>query len=397
MYPSIITVIPIVNPTDRLNSPSHSGLHNTTSSAVGQIQAFVGLVGSSSAVGTLAYDVRSPNSDGGGHVQSAVKGGTGQTTFAKGDLLVAQNSTTISKLSAGANDAVLIADSAVATGVKWGAAPTISVSSTTAISSVWTKPLAATATSKVFVQIWGGGGSGAGGNGTAEVGGGGGGGYAEAWFLASILTSSVIVQVGKGGDSISNAAGGVGQIGAITVFDVQSSLLTAYAGGGGGTGASGAAGGGGGGTLESGTTGSGTTPGIGGAILSSNVKGDDGSFTIIFDNGVNAGSIVGTTIAAPMGGGGGFGGNGGTNPTSMMGGRATYGGGGGAGITSSVVSGSVLGGRSAIGGRGGMSSIITTGSVTGGSIPGGGGGGGYGSAGSSGEGGKGMAIITTFL
>ena len=117
MYPSVITSFNYPTPTDRLNSPSHSALHNTTSSAVGQVQAFVGTL--SSVPGTLMYDVRSANSDGGGHVQTASKGGTGQTTFTKGDLLVASSSSVLTKLAVGVDNQVLAVNSSVATGVQW--------------------------------------------------------------------------------------------------------------------------------------------------------------------------------------------------------------------------------------------------------------------------------------
>lgn len=117
MYPSVITSFTYPTPTDRLNSPSHSALHNTTSSAVGQVEAFVGTL--SSAQGTLVYDIRSPDSDGGGHVQTAVKGGTGQITFTKGDVLVASSPSVLTKLAVGLDSQVLSANSSVATGVQW--------------------------------------------------------------------------------------------------------------------------------------------------------------------------------------------------------------------------------------------------------------------------------------
>jgi hypothetical protein len=53
-------------------------------------------------------------------VQTAVKGGTGQTTFTKGDLLVATSASVLSKLAVGTQDGqTLIVDSSVASGVKW--------------------------------------------------------------------------------------------------------------------------------------------------------------------------------------------------------------------------------------------------------------------------------------
>lgn len=126
MFPSVLNTFNRPTPTDRLNSPSHSALHNTVSSALGQVQAVIGTnTGvSASAVGTLMYDVRSPDSNGGGHVQTAVKGGTGQTTFTKGDLLVATGPSVISKLAVSSvvND-VLIADPNQAAGMKWAPNP----------------------------------------------------------------------------------------------------------------------------------------------------------------------------------------------------------------------------------------------------------------------------------
>ena len=51
----------------------------------------------------------------------ASKGGTGNTTFTKGDLLAASSSTALSKLSVGTNGQVLRANSSAATGLEWGA------------------------------------------------------------------------------------------------------------------------------------------------------------------------------------------------------------------------------------------------------------------------------------
>ena len=86
-FPSTLSSFNRPTTTDRLNNPSHSALHNTVSSALRQIEAVIGVTGSASVVGTMMSDLRSPASDGGGHIQSANKGGTGQTTFIKGDIL----------------------------------------------------------------------------------------------------------------------------------------------------------------------------------------------------------------------------------------------------------------------------------------------------------------------
>lgn len=126
MFPSILNTFNRPAVTDRLNSPSHSALHNTVSSAVGQIQAVIGLNtgANASAVGTIFNDVRSPDSNGGGHVQTANKGGTGQTTYTKGDLLVATSTSVLSKLAVSStlND-ILIADPSQSAGLKWGTNP----------------------------------------------------------------------------------------------------------------------------------------------------------------------------------------------------------------------------------------------------------------------------------
>lgn len=123
MYPSIINSFNRPNPTDRLNSPSHSALHNSVSSALAQIETFVGLEGASSTQGTLLYDVRSPMSNGGGHVQTALKGGTGQTIYTKGDLLVATSASVLSKLAVSSvNGQVLQIDTNQSTGMKWATA-----------------------------------------------------------------------------------------------------------------------------------------------------------------------------------------------------------------------------------------------------------------------------------
>jgi hypothetical protein len=54
----------------------------------------------------------------------AASGGTGNSSYAKGDLLAASAATTLTKLAAAANDARLTTDSAETTGLKWIAAST---------------------------------------------------------------------------------------------------------------------------------------------------------------------------------------------------------------------------------------------------------------------------------
>lgn len=118
-YPSTISVLPDPNPTDRLNSPSHSGLHQSENTAIEETQTFVGTI--SSVPGSLVYDIRSPLSNGGGHVQTANKGGTGQTNYQKGDLLVAQSSSVLTKLAVSSTiGEALLADPTQPVGMRWG-------------------------------------------------------------------------------------------------------------------------------------------------------------------------------------------------------------------------------------------------------------------------------------
>ncbi len=118
-FPSTLSSFPRPTSNDRLNSPSHSALHNTVSSALGQVEAVIGVEGNASVVGTLQYLIKSPASNGGGHVQTANKGGTGQTSYTKGDLLVAQSTSVLTKQSIGPDGTGLVADSTTATGIRW--------------------------------------------------------------------------------------------------------------------------------------------------------------------------------------------------------------------------------------------------------------------------------------
>lgn len=117
-FPSTLSAFTTPLPTDKLSTTPHSAIEGAQNTALSEVQAFIGT--ESSTVGTLFYDIRGAGSSGGGHVQSANKGGTGQTSFTKGDLLVGQSSSVISKLGIGTNNTVLTADSTQASGVKWG-------------------------------------------------------------------------------------------------------------------------------------------------------------------------------------------------------------------------------------------------------------------------------------
>lgn len=372
MWPSVLTTFSYPNPTDRLNNPSHSGVERAQNSVISQMQTFIGT--QSSVQGTLLYDVRSPLSDGGGHIQTANKGGTGQTNYNKGDILVASSSSVLTKLAVGSDGATLTVDSAAQTGLSW----TNAVANVQSFISTgtWNRPSIAT---MIYVQLWGGGGGGD----TSSLrggGGGGGGAYINGWFPSSVLGTSQLVSIGAGGIH--------GGVGGNTVFGTISSLLTAYGGGGGygnTPGSDQGTGGGGGGSNEVGNDGVMGTGGAGGGILGA-AAGANSTF-----GGAGGASSGGGTGGMSVQGGAG-GGAGSTNGSGGggNGGTSTYGGGGGGGA------GSVLGagGRSLFGGSGGNGGARSSIAGINGSVPGGGGGGSV--DGSAGSGGAGKAIIMSF-
>ena len=120
-YPSTLTSFSNPVPSDRLNSPSHSSVETAQNTGLTELQTYIGVITgvNASAVGTLLYDIKAPGSDGGGHVQTANRGGTGQTTYAQGDILIAANSSTLSRLVVGSDGQILKANSSVATGINW--------------------------------------------------------------------------------------------------------------------------------------------------------------------------------------------------------------------------------------------------------------------------------------
>lgn len=122
-FPSVISTISNPVSTDKLSSPSHSSIESAQNDAISKLETFVGTL--ASTAGTLMYDVRATASDGGGHVQGANKGGTGQTAYTKGDLLVASSASILSKLAIGTDNTILVVDSTQAVGVKYATANSI--------------------------------------------------------------------------------------------------------------------------------------------------------------------------------------------------------------------------------------------------------------------------------
>jgi len=116
-YPSVLSTYTDPSPNDRLSTTPHSSIETAQNTGLREIQAFIGTL--SSTAGTLIYDIRAAASNGGGHVQTANKGGTGQTSYTKGDTLVASSSSVLSKLAVGNDGDIFTADSSVAAGVKW--------------------------------------------------------------------------------------------------------------------------------------------------------------------------------------------------------------------------------------------------------------------------------------
>lgn len=118
-FPSILTSYTNPLGTNPLNAPSHAAIETAQNGGLTQVEAVIGLAAAASTLGTIQYDLRSPASNGGGHVQSANTGGTGQTSFNKGDILIASSSSVLSKLAVGTDGQVLKADSTQSSGTSW--------------------------------------------------------------------------------------------------------------------------------------------------------------------------------------------------------------------------------------------------------------------------------------
>lgn len=118
-FPSTIGTFTNPVASNKLNSPSHSAIETAQNNELIQIENVIGVDGASSIIGTIIGDLRSPGSNGGGHVQTANKGGTGQISYTKGDLLIATSTSVLSKLAVGADGFALLADSTAQTGMSY--------------------------------------------------------------------------------------------------------------------------------------------------------------------------------------------------------------------------------------------------------------------------------------
>lgn len=296
MYPSTIASLTNPQATDRLNSPAHSTLHQSENTEITAIETFVGTL--SSTQGSLMYDIRAAASDGGGHVQGVNKGGTGFTSYTKGDVLIAQSSSVLVKLAAGLVGQALVVDPSASSGVKWGVPnnnPTIRFYSTPS-TLTWNKP---STLSYIVVEAVG---AGAGTQGFSNngTGAGGGGGYSKKVIPASLLAISETVKIGSGGL--------VGSVGGISSFGTTS-FMSASSGATGSNPTGGAGGAAAGDIAITGQAG-GTAKGVGGSLPYTL----GGNSPLGFGYG-GASSVIGGTSQN----GSGYGGGGGADPTGGTG------------------------------------------------------------------------------
>ena len=351
---------------------------------------------------TLAYPGTITQATWNGDTVAVNRGGTGQSTFTDGQLLIGNttgNTLAKSTLTAGSNVTITNGPGTITIASTAGTVTPTNVQVFTS-SGTWTKPAGAVS---VNIQLLAGGGGGGAGRkdstaGTVRCGGGGGGGgsIVNVTVPASLLGATETVTIGAGGGGgpaqatdVTNGTGG--SSGTATSFGLN---ITAN----GGTG-------GGGGTATTGTGGSGV------------LQGNSGSSASATGGGGSTGVPSAITSAAQPGGASGASGGGlGTSNTPVAGaagGRgliANLAGGlaGAAGANASngnanTLASTGLFATGSAGGSGGSSITANGGNGGAGGFPAAAGGGGAacgfatGSSGAGGAGAAGMAIITTYF
>lgn len=105
-------------PTETLAAGGHANLHSFVQDAMIAVQTYLGAT--ASAVSTsITYLLTNVLSIDPGHKHTAVSGGTGNYTFAKGDILAARSAAIIDRLAVGGDGKVLMADSTQTDGLKY--------------------------------------------------------------------------------------------------------------------------------------------------------------------------------------------------------------------------------------------------------------------------------------
>jgi hypothetical protein len=115
-YPS--SILSITNPlsSNTLNSPDHAQQHTLVNNDLIAVESVLG-VQNSLDPNSITYQVQNPASQGGGHIQGASYGGTGQTYYNKGDILVGVSASVVGRQAAGPQGYAVVYDSTQTNGL----------------------------------------------------------------------------------------------------------------------------------------------------------------------------------------------------------------------------------------------------------------------------------------